>query len=176
MRRSASRSDASARMLVLPEPIPPVIRSNEFVSISTAPPRFRSYKTSILCYTAASLKGSSHAIWRQAQARHLGRPHCLAHQTGRGGGVRLRLDFRFARVVDGTVSADDADGDQHEEDADRHVRDESGDARPDRDREFVCDVESDFRRTHGTRHWARRLVAARDGQKAGELVAAGSGD
>ncbi len=55
------------------------------------------------------------------------------------------------------------------------VRDQSGDARPDRDRELVRDAESDFGRAHGTRHRARRLVAARDGQEAGELVATGSG-
>ena len=32
-------------------------------------------------------------------------------------GFRIRLDFRFARFVDGAVSAADADGGEHEADA-----------------------------------------------------------
>ncbi len=59
--------------------------------------------------------------------------------------------------------------------APRHVRHQSCDARSHRDCQLVRDPQPDFRRTHGTGHWTRRQLAARDGQEAGELVATRSG-
>ena len=89
-------------------------------------------------------------------------------------GFEYRLDFRFARFVEGTVSAAHADGHEYEAHAPGYVRHESRDSGSHRDRQLVRNPQSDFRRADGTRHRPRRQFPARDGQEAGELVATGS--
>ena len=56
-----------------------------------------------------------------------------------------------------------------------HAGNKSRSTRSDGDLQFVCYVESDFRRKDGTGHWARGQFEAGPGKEAGELVATGNG-
>src|SRR5215470_6493990 len=122
-----------------------------------------------------TLECRSYEVWNHDQARYDGRSDRRAYPTGRDGWLRVWMDFRLARSLAGAVSAADADGDEYEEDAARHVRYESCDARHHCDCQPFRYAEPDFQRTHAAWDRPRRQFAARAWQKARDLGAARRG-
>src|SRR3984957_10989101 len=87
----------------------------------------------------------------------------------------IRLGVRFACAVARTLSSAHADGHEYNPDAPRHLRYESGGARPDGYSEPVCHAESYFAWTDAVGHRSWRQLATGFGQKARVMVTTGAG-
>src|SRR5262249_42193671 len=97
-----------------------------------------------------------YAVRYLSQTRYDGGTHGRAHAPGGTGRIRVRLDFRFARLMARALSFADAYGDQHETDAARNLPDHSRRSRHHRDFELVRYFEPDLQRPHATGNWPRR--------------------
>src|SRR2546423_7749208 len=177
---------------ILP-PVMPTSATYESVAVTTVPLRMIRSKlitasvrkeqgTMLHCrpsvlhnQVSARKEGSSHAIRHHAEARYLHRAHRRLNAAGRARGIRVRLDFRFSCLVERALPAAHAYGNEHEADAAGYVRHQSRDARSHGDGEPLRDSQSYLWGANGTRNRARRQFAAGDGEKAGDVVAVGSG-